>query len=102
MKALHTTESEVKTQKRSKAARLSPDELRGIVSDPEAWVLDAVAEQIIGIPAATLCRWRFEDRGPKYAKLGDRCRYKVRWLLEYLDERIVETRESRRPEVACV
>lgn len=82
------------------AIRLSLAELEAIVSDPNKWVSDTIAEHVIGTPAATLRRLRHEGRGPKYVKDGASCRYKVAWLLEYSAQRTVETADSRPKEAA--
>ncbi len=78
--------------------RLTPAELQEIVSDPNRWVSDTIAEPVVGIPRASLRRLRHEGRGPRYVKCGASVRYKVAWLQEYLTARIVETRDSARPQ----
>jgi hypothetical protein len=75
--------------------RLSRSELEAIVSDPNRWVKDTIAEVVTGIPCATLRRLRHEGRGPRYVKTNASVRYKVAWLLEYIEQRIVETSDSR-------
>ena len=84
----------------SERGLLSPAELEAIISDPNRWVQDTIAELIVGTPRATLRRLRHEGRGPRYMKDGVSCRYKVSWLLEYIAERVVEPRDSQPREVA--
>jgi hypothetical protein len=84
--------------------RLSSLELREIIGDPNRYVSDVIAALIAGIPVGTLRRWRHEGRGPRYVKCGASrnagVRYRVAWLLEYMDPRIVETNDTRPPEAA--
>jgi hypothetical protein len=66
-------------------------------------VSEIVAAQIVGARPATLRRWRFDGRGPRYLKIGDLCRYRIEDLQEFLAQCTVETRDSRRqPEEVCV
>jgi len=86
--------------------RLSADELRQIVSDPNRWVSDTIASQVTGIPRGSLRRFRHENRGPRYAKSSSNLRsgsvrYKVAWLLEYIERCIVETSDSQQPQEAA-
>ena len=94
MTSLRAPVNSDKTTKRSATIRLSAAELREIVSDPNRWVQDTIAEYVIGTPAATLRRLRHEGRGPRYVKDGASVRYKIAWLLEYIHERTVETLDS--------
>ncbi len=80
---------------RVEQVRLTPDELQQIVSDPNRWVTDTIAAQVTGIPRGSLRRFRHENRGPRYLKSSTSVRYKVAWLLEFVEARIVETSDSR-------
>ncbi len=64
-------------------------------------VSETVAAEIIGARPATLRRWRFDGKGPRYLKIGDLCRYRISDLDEFLERCTVETRDSRR-QAACV
>jgi hypothetical protein len=59
-------------------------------------VPDTIAAKIIGSKPATMRRWRFEGRGPRYLKLGGKVFYAVSDLDSYVDGRIVETCDSRK------
>src|SRR3954452_19090985 len=74
--------------------RLSPAERNAIIDDRNRWVSDTVAQHVTGIPRATLRRLRHEGRGPRYVKTGWSVRYKIAWLLEYIEQRTVETRDT--------
>ncbi len=71
-----------------------------MLADPNRWVKDTIAENITGTPAATLRRLRHEGRGPRYMKDGTSVRYKVAWLLEYVAQRTIDTKDTRPQEVA--
>ena len=43
----------------------------------ERYVPDTVAADLIGTMPATMRRWRYEGRGPRYVKMGSSVRYKV-------------------------
>jgi hypothetical protein len=75
-------------------------ELEEIIADPNRWVAEIPASQIMGIPRGTLRRFRMHGRGPRYRKVGGAVRYKVTWLLEYIAQTTVETSESG-PTPAC-
>lgn len=77
---------------------LSPAELQALLEDPNRFVSDNIAAEVIGIPVGSLRRWRFESRGPRYAKIGACVRYRVAWLQEFIAQRVVETRESCGPD----
>lgn len=80
--------------------QLSSADAREMLGNPNRFISDRVAEQITGIPVATLRRWRYEGRGPRYVKIGSSVRYNVTWLLDFLMERVVETRDSKQPHAA--
>lgn len=80
---------------------LSSDPRTHSVHDQNRYVSDVVASEITGIPFPTLRRWRHERRGPRYVKVGGSVRYKVAWLNEYMAQRVVETRDSARPQEAA-
>ncbi len=101
MHTLHTAECADNTSRQSATERLSATELEAIVGDPHMWISDTLAQHVIGIPRASLRRLRHEGRGPRYAKCGSSVRYKVAWLLEYIAERVVETRDSKKREAAA-
>jgi predicted DNA-binding transcriptional regulator AlpA len=73
---------------------LSPTERSELLQDPNRFVSDRVAAQILGMPWPTLRRWRHEGRGPKYSKQGSSVRYRIAWLQEYITAHVVETRDS--------
>lgn len=100
MSTLNASECARKATKSAERHRLSSKELAEIVGNPNLFVQDTVADQITGVPSASLRRYRHEGRGPKFVRTGFSCRYKVAWLLEWLNERIVETRDSAPREVA--
>jgi hypothetical protein len=52
--------------------------------DPNSYVNDVKAAEIIGSKAQTLRNWRHERRGPVYHKRGRMVRYKVQDLLDYM------------------
>jgi predicted DNA-binding transcriptional regulator AlpA len=58
------------------------------------WVSEFVAGDRIGTTAETLRRWRFEKRGPRYAKVGSSVRYNLADLDNWIARHIVETRDS--------
>jgi len=80
--------------------QVTAEELRLIMAEPEAWVSDKIAQFVLGIPRGTLRRFRHENRGPRYRKCGARVCYRIRWLLEYIEQGIVETSDSRKPQEA--
>jgi hypothetical protein len=78
---------QIKSDRRG--AELSTD-LQHLLESPLRFVSDRVAEYITGIPVATLRRWRYESRGPRYAKVGSSVRYRVSWLLEFMNAKVIE------------
>lgn len=46
----------------------------------------AQAADLLGLKKNTLEIWRYQDKGPKFRKLGRLVRYAESDLLEYLDE----------------
>jgi hypothetical protein len=83
-----------KKRSNAKRFRLTRKQLEEIIADPNKWVPDSIAELITEIPRGTLRRYRHEGRGPRYVKSGASVRYRVEWLLEFLAQHTVETRES--------
>jgi hypothetical protein len=68
-------------------------------NDPRMrFVADTVAGPLIGTTAATMRRWRYEGRGPRYTKVGSSVRYRIADLERFLSERTVETRDSTQPQ----
>lgn len=87
---------EKKPSKRAESAKLSAAEIQRLLQNTGVYVSDAIGAQLIGIPVSSLRRWRHEGRGPKYSKIGASVRYKVEWLLQYLEQNIVETSDTLR------
>ena len=50
----------------------------------------AKAAAFLGISPKTLNNYRFNSKGPKYAKMGKLIVYRMEDLLEYLDKHIVD------------
>jgi predicted DNA-binding transcriptional regulator AlpA len=84
------------TAQESIAKTLSAAELEEALKDrfQERFVPDTVAAPLIGTTPATLRRWRHEERGPRYVKIGSNVRYKITDLEQWVAQRTVETRES--------
>jgi hypothetical protein len=59
-----------------------------------AFVPDTIAATLIGSTPATLRRWRYEGRGPRYTKIGSTVRYKVADLESFVAARVVETSDT--------
>jgi hypothetical protein len=70
------------------------------IDAPTQFVADTVAGPLIGTTAATMRRWRYEGRGPRYTKVGSSVRYRIADLESFVSQRTVETRDSARPEEA--
>src|SRR5262245_56506687 len=51
---------------------------------PSASLNSVAAARRIGVKPETLCRWRLEGRGPRYAKTGKCIRYAAETLDEWL------------------
>jgi hypothetical protein len=64
-------------------------------------VPDKVAAPLIGSTAASLRRWRFEGRGPRYRKIGAKCLYAVNDLEAYVAGRVIETRDTQKGNAAA-
>jgi predicted DNA-binding transcriptional regulator AlpA len=96
MNKVTTGECQRNRAERADEIRLSPAERNAIIDDRNRWVSDTLAEHVTGIPRASLRRLRHEGRGPRYVKTGSSVRYKIAWLLEYIDQRTVETRDTAR------
>jgi hypothetical protein len=60
----------------------------------DRFVPDTVAAALIGTTPATMRRWRYEGRGPRYTKIGSSVRYSVADLEAFVAARIVETSDS--------
>lgn len=101
MNTVHTGELLHTRPNRGEPTRLSASDLRDLLHNPDSWVTDTAAEQVIGICRASLRRLRHERRGPRYVKHAGSIRYKVAWLLEYLNARTVETVDSAKPPEAA-
>lgn len=64
-------------------------------SDAHARFTVSEAANYVGVAKSTLDKMRQEGRGPRYVKLGTRVYYRGPDLDQYLEGRIVETRDSR-------
>ena len=53
--------------------------------DPNSYVPDVKAAEIIGSTAQTMRNWRFQRRGPTYVKKGRMVRYRVQDLLDFME-----------------
>jgi len=53
------------------------------------------AAQYVGVAKATMDKMRQEGRGPRYVKLGTRVFYRGADLDQYLEGKVIETRDSR-------
>jgi hypothetical protein len=82
---MHTQKTTLRGQE-----TLSNPDLQAVAANPDRLVPDRIAGEIVGISVATLRRWRYEGRGPRYAKVGSSVRYKISWLLEFVDAGMVE------------
>ena len=92
--------------KRSAASHLSDFGVLGQSVSPEhtelhkprvTWCSASDAAVYLGTKPKTLEHWRQVGGGPRYAKAGRRCRYRLDWLDEWLESRSVSsTAEARR------
>lgn len=48
-----------------------------------------IAAKMLGLQPKTLCRWRWEGRGPTYCKIGGAVRYRQRDLETFIAEGLV-------------
>lgn len=63
--------------------------------DPNSYVPDVKAAEIIGSAAQTLRNWRHLGKGPPYTKKGRMIRYRVQDLYDYMNAgRIDPSREE--------
>jgi hypothetical protein len=94
---LHATTTGKREQRIREPYRrfLSREELEAVIANPNQWVSDTIAALITGIPRGTLRTFRTQGRGPRYRKDRWSVRYQVRWLLEYVEQTTIETRDSR-------
>jgi hypothetical protein len=66
-------------------------------SDRPIWCDTAQAADHINSTAKTLEHWRRVGGGPRYAKAGRRCLYRLDWLDSWLESRsVTSTAEARR------
>ena len=57
---------------------------------PKEYLTEQEAADYISLSVKTLRRWRFDRRGPKYAKIaGKAIRYPLLELQEWVDQQIV-------------
>jgi hypothetical protein len=94
MTKVTTGEGQRNRAQRADEIRLSAAELNAIIENRNGWVSDTIAQHVTGIPRDTLRRLRHEGRGPRYVKTGWSVRYKIAWLIEYMEHHIVETRDT--------
>jgi hypothetical protein len=52
--------------------------------NPNSYVTDVIAADIIGCKVQTLRNWRYLRKGPPYTKKGRMIRYLVQDLLDYM------------------
>lgn len=57
------------------------------VEDRLLWP-DEVAE-LLGVPVGTLANWRYQGRGPAFAKVGRHVRYRRRDVDAWIDRHVV-------------
>jgi excisionase family DNA binding protein len=57
------------------------------VEDRLLWP-DEVAE-LLGVPVGTLANWRYQGRGPAFAKVGRHVRYRQRDVDAWIDRHVV-------------
>jgi len=50
---------------------------------------EAAAAQLLGLQPKTLCRWRYEGRGPAYCKVGGAVRYRPQDLEAFIAQAMV-------------
>lgn len=50
---------------------------------------EAEAADLLGLRAKTLCRWRWQDRGPAYCKVGGAIRYRPQDLEAFIASGLV-------------
>lgn len=56
------------------------------------------AASLLSIKPATLARWRWEGRGPRFVKIGSRVRYEEHDLLAFIDAGIRTSTSDPGPE----
>ncbi|MGH2769961.1 MAG: helix-turn-helix transcriptional regulator [Actinomycetota bacterium] len=63
------------------------------IVDPERlWSPERLAEHL-GVPVATLAKWRHFGTGPRYLKIGKHVRYRPADVLRWEDEQCVRLEE---------
>jgi hypothetical protein len=63
--------------------------------DPNSYVSDVKAAEIMGCAPQSLRNWRHLSRGPVYTKRGRMVRYRVQDLLDYMNAGRIDP-ETRR------
>ena len=63
--------------------------------EPNSYVNDVKAADIIDASPQTMRNWRFEGRGPAYVKKGRMVRYRVQDLLDFMESGRIDP-EARR------
>jgi len=67
------------------------------VISAQNWCNAVDAASYLGVSPKTLEHWRQTGGGPRYAKAGRRCLYRLDWLNQWLEGRSVSsTAEARR------
>jgi excisionase family DNA binding protein len=65
---------------------------RTTAGEPDRWLRPQEVSEYIGIPIATLYRWRSMGEGPAAARVGRHLRYRLTDLSRWLEERVQEPR----------
>jgi excisionase family DNA binding protein len=50
--------------------------------------------QLLQVPVATLAAWAYSNTGPRYARLGRHCRYRLEDVLAFVESRMHEPERS--------
>ena len=59
--------------------------------DIEAAVSEVTAAKLMGLSVRTLQAWRVRGGGPRFMRFGRAVRYRRRALIEYMDQRAVNS-----------
>ena len=59
------------------------------IPEPDLYITEARAAEILSVNPRTLQQWRLRGGGPKYVRISTRCvRYRVGDLTRWMDERL--------------
>jgi predicted DNA-binding transcriptional regulator AlpA len=59
--------------------------------DPEALLTEEIAARLLSLSPRTLQTWRSEKRGPAFVRMGRSVRYRLRVLLQWIDDHTCST-----------